>query len=426
MTEPVRNRLVELRRELHRFPEPGWREFRTTARLVDELEAMDLDEVILGRDLYDAADRFGVPDEGVLDEWLERARSAGAREDVLDAAAGGFTGAIAVVERGDGPTVALRVDIDGLLREEATEDAHEPAREGFRSEHEGVMHACGHDGHMTIGLGVLEAVLEREFSGTLKVFFQPAEELAGGGHAFAESGHLDGVDDVFAVHVGLDHPTGEVVAGIERPLATAKVDATFTGESAHAGFVPNEGRNAMQAAAAAVQNAYGIARHADGMTRVNVGKIQGGSASNVVAEAVHLEAEVRGETTELMEYMQAELERVFEAAAEMHDCEVDLAVVGKAPRADSDPELAALVGDAARAHPGVDSVLDTADFGASEDATYLMQAVQQNGGRACYSIVGTDHPTGHHTRTFDLDEATLPVAVDVLANAVLAAFDERV
>ncbi|WP_281193468.1 amidohydrolase, partial [Halorubrum sp. F4] len=252
MTGSVAERLVELRRGFHEHPEPGWREYYTTSRLVEEIERIGVDELAVGREAYDPDDRMNVPDEGAHDdgahdEWVERARERGAREDVLEATAGGVTGCVAVLDRGEGPTVGLRVDIDGLLVEESTDDDHEPARGGFRSEHEGVMHACGHDAHMTLGLATLEAVKESDFSGRFVVFFQPAEELGGGGHPMAESRFIEGIDYLFAVHVGLGHPTGRIVSGIERVLAIAHVEATFRGTSAHAGKSPEEGDNAMQA-----------------------------------------------------------------------------------------------------------------------------------------------------------------------------------
>ncbi|MFB6270347.1 MAG: amidohydrolase [Halobacterium sp.] len=415
---PSSERLTALRRDLHRFPEPAWREFRTTARLVAELESVGVDALHVGRDAMDEDERMAVPEDDELADWFERARDAGVDGDVLDQLAGGYTGAVARVDCGDGPHVGLRVDVDGLFIEESTSGDHAPEREGFRSEYGESMHACGHDGHMAIGVGVIEAVKASDFDGTLTVFFQPAEEASGGGKPMAESEHVDGIDYLFAVHLGLGHPTGEVVGGIEKPLAMCHVEATFHGESAHAGKAPNEGRNAIQALTTAVQNAYAIPRHADGMTRVNVGRIEGGTSSNVIAEEAHALAEARGETTDLMEYTRDELRRVFEAAADMHDCTVDFDVVSESPRADSDPELAALVADTADRDDRVDSVLQHADFGASEDATFLMQAVQEQGGLATYAIVGTDHPTAHHTPTFDVDERSLPIAVDVLAESI--------
>ncbi|MGB9958374.1 amidohydrolase [Haloferax prahovense] len=410
--------LVSLRRDLHRHPEPAWREFYTTARLVDELETRDLDALYVGPEILDADERMAVPDDAELDAWFERAREAGAREDVLDRLTGGYTGAVAVVERGEGPTVGLRVDIDALPITESEDGDHLPAAEGFRSENEGFMHACGHDAHATIGIGVLDAVLDSDFEGTFKVFFQPSEEQVAGGKAVAEGGHLDDVDYLLAVHVGLDHPTGEVVCGVGGFLAVSHFRAEFTGAPAHAGAKPEEGKNANLAAATATQNLYGISRHSDGPTRVNVGLMGGGTATNIVAEEAFIEGEVRGATTELMEYMEDRAHTVIESAAAMNDCEVEIGVGGKAPSARSDDALAAIVGGVSEGVEGVTSILESDDLGGSEDATYLMQYVQDRGGLAAYVGVGTDHPGGHHTRTFDVDEATIGIAVDVLAGSV--------
>ena len=417
MAQPKHDRLVSLRREFHRHPEPAWREFWTTARIVEELERIGVDERHVGPDALASEERIGVPDEAELGQWLDRARESGARADLLDRMAGGHTGAVAVLDRGPGPTVGLRVDIDGLPREEATDDDHLPAREGFRSE-TGAMHACGHDAHITLGLGVLEAVADSDFAGTLKVFFQPAEEAISGGKPMAESGHLDGVDALVAVHVGLDHPTGEVVAGVEGFLAVAQFRAEFAGEPAHAGGQPNEGRNAVQAMAAAVENLYAIPRHEDGATRVNAGRVEGGTATNIIPESATVEGEVRGETTPLMEYMRDRADRVLDAAATMHDCEVETTPLGEAPGAESDDEIVDVVEAIAGETAGVDSVVRRDDLGGSEDATYLMRRVQEGGGHAGYACVGTDHPGGHHTATFDVDEESLAIGVDVLTGTL--------
>ncbi|MFB6081833.1 MAG: amidohydrolase [Halanaeroarchaeum sp.] len=419
MDDDTRERLVALRRTFHRHPEPAWCEFWTTSRIVEELERIGVDDLLVGRDALASEDRMAVPDEETRATWLERAREAGARDATLEALAGGHTGAIASIDRGDGPHVALRVDIDALRRRESSDPEHVPAAEGFRSENEGAMHACGHDAHITIGLGVLEAVAASGFAGRFTVVFQPAEEQVGGGRAMAESGHLDDVDALFAVHVGLDHPTGEVVAGIDDFLAVHHFDATFEGEPAHAGAHPEAGRNAVQAMAAAIQNLYGIARHADGATRVNVGPVGGGSATNIVPESAFVEGEVRGETTDLMAYMRERADVVLENAAAMHDCDVDVETVGEAPSAESDQALVDLVYGIAADHSDVSSPVERDALGGSEDATYLMRRVQERGGLATYVAIGTDHPGGHHTATFDVDEATIPIAVEVLRDAVL-------
>jgi len=411
--------LVSLRRDLHRKPEPAWREFYTTARIVEELESrIDLDELYVGSDAIAGDHRMAVPDEAELAVWLERARDAGSDEAVLERLEGGHTGAVAVLERGEGPTVGLRVDIDALPREESDDTEHVPAAEGFRSEHEGAMHACGHDAHTTIGIGVLERIAASDFRGTLKLFFQPAEEVVGGGKSMAKSEHIEDVDHLLAIHIGLDHPTGEIVAGIDGFLAVRHLEAEFTGESAHAGGHPEQGRNAVQAMATAVQNLYGIPRHNDGTTRINAGVVEGGSAANVIPEEARILAEVRGETTELMEYMDRKARHIIRNAANMHECEVSFGIGAEAPSATSDQELVDIVADVAEGTEGVNSVLERDELGGSEDATFLMRAVQENGGKACYVGIGTDHPGGHHTATFDVDEASLGHGIDVVSGAI--------
>jgi aminobenzoyl-glutamate utilization protein A len=415
---PDPDHLVSLRRDLHRRPEPAWREFWTTARIVEECERIGVDALHVGPDALDADARMGVPDDAEIESWYEQAREAGAREDVLEQTEGGYTGAIAVLERGEGPTIALRVDIDGLPRAESAAAEHLPAAEGFRSVHEGAMHACGHDAHTAIGVGVLEAIAESDFAGTFKVVFQPAEEAIGGGKAVAQSGHLDDVDALLSAHVGLDHPTGTVVAGIDGFLAVSSFRATFEGESAHAGGRPEAGANAVQAMATAVQNLYAIPRHSGGATRVNAGKVGGGTASNIVPEDAFIEGEVRGETTDLMAYARDRAEDVLEHAAAMHGCTHEVTYVGEAPSATSDEALVERVQAQAEASSLVDSVLHRAELGGSEDATYLMRRVTEQGGLAGYVCVGTDHPGGHHTATFDVDEPSIEIGVDVLAATI--------
>jgi len=418
MDRQRRGRLVSFRRALHRHPEPAWCEYYTTSRIIEEIERIGVDDLLVGSELLDGDARMAVPDVDELHDWRERARESGAREDVLEQCGDGFTGVLASLERGEGPTVALRVDIDGLPITEADESTHAPAEGGFRSDNEGYMHACGHDAHAAIGVGVLEAVAESDFSGTFKLLFQPSEEVIGGGKAVAESGVLDDLDYLLAIHIGLDHPTGEIVAGVGGFLAVRQFEAHFRGESAHAGGHPAQGRDAVQALATAVQNLHAIRRHADGATRVNAGVVDGGTATNIVPEHATLEGEVRGETTELMRYMADRAETVVENAAAMHDCEARLETTAEAPSAESDAELAEVVYEAAGGVEGVESRLRTAELGGSEDATYLMDRVQERGGTATYVGIGTNHPGGHHTPTFDVDERALSIGVDVLAGAI--------
>jgi aminobenzoyl-glutamate utilization protein A len=119
-----------------------------------------------------------------------------------------------------------------------------------------------------------------------------------------------------------------------------------------------------------------------------------------------------------MEYMERNAIRVIESAAEMHECEVAFSEGGKALSAESDEALVSLAYDTAAEIDGVTDRIERAELGGSEDATYLMQRVQDQGGYAAYVGVGTDHPGGHHTATFDVDEASIPIGVDWLSRTI--------
>jgi aminobenzoyl-glutamate utilization protein A len=171
--------------------------------------------------------------------------------------------------------------------------------------------------------------------------------------------------------------------------------------------------------ASAIQNLHAISRHSEGATRVNAGMAGGGTATNVVPEESFVEGEVRGETTDLMEYMVDRARRVVDGAAATWGCDASWSIEGRAPSARSDDAVRDVVSSVARGVDGVDSVVDSDSLGGSEDATYLMRRVQERGGKAAYVGVGTDHPGGHHTPTFDVDEESIRIGVETLAGAIV-------
>lgn len=404
--------LVEIRRDLHRYPEEGWKEFRTTALVAEELDDRGFD-IHLGPDAVDPDERLGVPSEDELTAALERARSLGAPEAYLEQM-DGITGLVAVKEYGDGPVVGVRVDMDALARQEAMGDDHRPAREGFASEHPGEMHACAHDGHTAIGLGIARELDEHGgFDGTLKLFFQPAEEGGRGGKPMSETDLLDDVDRMLALHLGLGEETGTIVAGYDRPLSNAKLDVTFHGEPAHAGGEPHAGKNAAQALGTAIQNLYAIPRHGEGKTRINVGQVHSDNAQNVISEESELRVEVRGGTADLNEYMLRKARNVVDHAAGMHECTHNESLYGKTTTFDCDESMVRAVGDAAESVASVTQIKDRMDFGGSEDASFLIRKVQEHGGEATYIGIGASNTAGHHTAYFDIDEESLEVGVDV-------------
>ena len=139
--------LVELRRDFHRYAESGWTEFRTTARIITELEKLDL-PVKYGPEIHVKEKMYGLPKPEVLNACWQRALGETDHPELVRAMEGGYTGCITEIDGAlPGPTVGIRVDIDCNDVVESTSPAHVPAAEGFRSVHENCMHACGHDAH---------------------------------------------------------------------------------------------------------------------------------------------------------------------------------------------------------------------------------------------------------------------------------------
>ncbi len=409
--------LSELRRDLHRYPEAGWKEFRTTALVAEELDERGY-TLSLGGDAVDVDGRLGLPSDDEISRARDRALDRGAPETYLDRM-GSVTGLVAERTFGEGPTVGVRVDMDALEITESGETDHRPQREGFASRHPNEMHACGHDGHTSIGIGVARALDSgTSFEGTVKLFFQPAEEGGRGGLPMSRTDHLGDVDHLIGIHLGLGNETGKVISGYDRPLSNAKIDVTFRGESAHAGKAPDEGRNALQAATTAIQNLYGIPRHQAGATRINVGRVESPNVQNAISDLARLRIEVRGETADLNEYMLDSARRIVEHAAGMHDVEYETSLYGKTTTFDADEKLLETVADAARAVPSVDTVVGREQIKVSEDVSYLIRRVQEEGGQATFVGIGADHPSGHHTPRFDIDEDSLEIGVDVLVESL--------
>jgi len=417
--------MTDIRRSLHRFPETGWLEMRTSALIAKELTAMGY-EVVTGRALCLESARMGVPPPEETQAHLERVLAYGCEEAYLTQdMREGFTGVIGLLKCSEGPTVAMRFDIDALGMQEWQDASHRPAREGFASVIPGKMHACGHDGHAAIGLGVAKILSEMraELRGTVKIIFQPGEEGARGAKAIAASGHLDDVDVFIGSHIA---PTeslddGDVTPGTYGSLATTKYDVTFTGLAAHAGGYPEKGRNALLAAASAVVALHGIARHSGGQSRVNVGTLHAGTGRNVIPDTAVMQIEVRGETTEINSFVARSAEEICRGAAMMQGCGVTMTKMGEAEGQYSDEALLARIGDIVRRdlpHLTVSSVENAQNWG-SEDISVMMNRVQAHGGLATYMRVMTPMAGAQHTVKFDFDESVLDKSVQVFCAAAM-------
>lgn len=420
MLSAYHDQLINIRRQLHQNPEEGWSEFTTTAFLVTTLRGYGYD-VLTGRKVVAPEACLG-REESVVKAGLERARRNGVSEELLSEMEE-LTGCVAVLDTGrPGSTLAIRFDIDCVPVTECTDDTHVPAKEGFISKNPGFMHACGHDAHMSMGLAVAHWVMDNKdkLSGKIKILFQPAEEGVRGAAGMAASGILDDCDYFLGSHVAMSAKSGEIATNLYGYLCTTKLDVTFHGKPAHAGACPQEGRNALTAAANATVQMMGISRHSGGMTRINVGQLIAGEGRNVIPSKAVMKLEVRGETGEINQYMVDQVTNICKGIAMSFGVTYEMRKMGEAVDLTADQELVDILNAAGRATPGITVVDKALNFGGSEDATILARRVQAHGGKAAFFLWGSDRPSGHHTSTFDIKESDLDPALEVWTHIIPA------
>ncbi len=412
--EALAPEMIALRRDFHKHAEAGWLEMRTSSIIARKLTELGY-EVLVGEQVCKKEERMGVPSDEVLKKAYQRAIDQGAAPEFVKATEGGMTGVIGILRCGEGPVVAMRFDIDALGVNESMEEDHLPAKEGFASINAGTMHACGHDGHAVSGLGVARVLMQikDQLHGTVKLIFQPSEEGVRGAKSIVANGHLDDVDYLLGSHTtGVNAEGSDITPGSFGSLASFKYDVTFRGMAAHAGGSPHLGKNALLAASSAVLNLYAIPRHGAGASRINVGRLIAGSGRNVIADEAFMEMEVRGDTTEINEYVSNYALRVLENCAAMHDCTVEVKLMGAAESLTSDTPLCERIADVCANHLGMKvSENLSVKLGGSEDFSYMMNRVQSHGGQATFMRVRSPLAAGAHNRKFDFEESYMTKAV---------------
>ena len=418
--EALKDKTIARRRDLHKHAEVAWTEFRTAAFVAKTLTELGY-QVSTGVDTHEESAMMGVPSKAELEKHMQRAIDQGADKSWVEKMAGGKTGVVGVMKFAKpGPVVALRVDMDANDLTESTETKHRPFKEGFSSINKGAMHACGHDGHTSVGLAVAEVLagLKDQLAGTIKMIFQPAEEGVRGAKAMMAKGVVDDVKYIVGMHLGVNlRKTGQVACRTEGFLATTKLDATFTGVPAHAGAAPETGRNAILAACTATLNLHAISRHSQGISRINVGVIQGGSGRNVIPANAVIKVETRGAVSAINEYVYEEAVRIIETSAAMQGCKVSMELMGGAAGCENDPELVERIRKVAERQKLLPEILAAGNIGGSEDCTYFMERVQKNGGQAAFVMVGTELAAGHHDSFFDFNEDALVPAIALMSGA---------
>ena len=422
--EKISTDAVAIRRDLHQYPETGFLEYRTATKIINELKKYNF-TVLYGNAVNDTSEITSLPSKEVQAAAMERAIKEGADPALVREMADGKTGVVGIIEgtkEGIGKTVAFRFDMDCNEANESCEHIHRPVREGFRSVHENAIHACGHDGHVAIGL-LLARILSKyrdRFSGRVKLIFQPAEEGVRGAESMVKAGVCDDVDIFFGGHIGLsEKENGTLAASVGEFLAASKFVAVFTGKSSHAGLAPEEGRNALLASAQAAIALHAISRHGKGASRVNVGVLNAGTGMNVIPDHAEMRFETRGETTEINAFMEEEARRIIMAAAAMYGVEATITRVGYASSFEADSDFAeeiALFAKESGLYRRVDPYMA---MNASEDCTTFLNRVTARGGKGIYMMYGAELAAGHHNDRFDFDESVISHTAAFLAALTL-------
>lgn len=359
----------KIRRDLHQIPEIGLEEFKTQAYLLDVLE--DLTE---GKDFVS------------MRTWQ--------------------TG-ILVFLKGKNPskTIGWRTDIDGLPIVEAT-------GLDFKSQHEGRMHACGHDMHMTIALGLVEKAVENQPKNNLLFLFQPAEENEAGGMLMYEDGAFGDwlPDEFYALHVRPDLKVGQIATNRGTLFAgTCEVKLTFKGKGGHAAF-PHEANDALVAASYFVTQVQTVvSRNVDPIEGavVTFGAMQAGTTNNVISEMAFLHGTIRTLTKEMNLLTQERVRTIAEGVAKAFDMELDLELKqgGYLP-VENQAGLASQFMDFFEADEEVD-LLDILPAMTGEDFGYLLSKVP-----GVMFWLGIDSPYALHHPKMNPDESALPFAVE--------------
>jgi amidohydrolase len=376
----VHHEVIATRRDLHRHPELGHEEHCTAALVAERCERLG----------YRV--RTGVGGTGV----------------VADLGGGG-----------PGPTILYRADMDALPIVER--DDGRPVR----SEVEGVMHACGHDGHVAIALGVAAVMtaLKDEWRGTLRLCFQPAEEVANGAQRMIADGALEGVGRAIGLHLWTPLDTGRVAVSPGLVFGSAdEFRLTVQGRGGHGGL-PHTSIDPVVAAAhivVALQTLVSREVAPESTAVVTIGRIEGGQAFNVIAEEVHLRGTVRASEEGLRRRLLGRVEELSRAVGAALRCEVEYELLDGCPSVINDPAVADVVRRAAVESVGETSVEFGRPITVGDDFAYFLEKVP-----GCYFLVGAGDPakaerTPHHHPAFDIDERALDVGVATASRALLA------
>ena len=332
--ENIKDYIIEMRRHFHQNPELSLEEFETTKKIVNELEKMGI-EVSTFKD--------------------------------------GLTGCVGTIKGAkEGKTLLLRADIDAL-------SVHEKTNLEFASRVDGKMHACGHDCHAAMLLGVAKILSEMKdkFSGNIKLFFQAAEEIGLGAKLSIEQGVMDNVDACYGVHVTsrFESPKINMQYG-ERMAATDVFKLTVEGTSSH-GSSPHLGHDAIVASAAIITALQTIVSRINNPLKpavVTIGTIKGGQRFNIIANEVIMEGNVRTFDKIFRKEIETHIREIAESVAKAHSCTAKLEYrYGTGVVLNKDKNLVDIAQNAVKKLYGEDSLVEMEKITGGEDFSLLME-----------------------------------------------------
>jgi amidohydrolase len=376
----LREETIATRRDLHRHPELGLEEIRTSSIVADTLRSLGMDV------------QTGVAETGVVG-LLRRKKES--------------------------PVLLMRFDMDALpIQEDTGVD--------YASENPGKMHACGHDGHVAVGLSVAKLLAAHKdvLEGTIKFVFQPGEEGAGGGQKMVAEGVMENPKPDFslAMHVWNQNPLGWYGLNPGPTMAGAEIFfVKIKGVGGH-GAAPHNTVDPLVAAAHIITALQTItSRNVNPLDSavVTVGKLTAGSAFNIIPQEAYLEGTVRTFKPEVTEMVNQRLTEIIEHTARAMGCEAEIELIKVTYPVINHPQLTALISDVVRdVDPGaqVDPSFQTMG---SEDFSFMMQELP-----ACFMMVGSANVKkglkyDHHHPKFNFDEECLPKAVGILAESAI-------